>query len=109
MVKVRKMKMNNINRLIEIIEDFKVVREKTQLEITPDALFTNARALFISELISEQRGQSQTRQFQQVRIEQPATEKQIKFLKNLGVDIPNSLTKKQAFLLIKEKVGDNEN
>ena len=103
--------MNNLNRFIEIIEDFKVVRDRTQLEITPDALFSNARALFISELIAQQKGQTQTRQLQemqQVKISSSATEKQIKFLKVLGGDIPNGLTKQQAFLLIKEKTSDND-
>lgn len=94
--------MNNIsefNRLIEIIEDFKLVRDKTQLQITPDALFSNARALFISERI-EQR-QNQTKQF--LSKEAPATDKQINFLKILKANIPPNLTKKEAIKLIQEK------
>ena len=104
-------RMTNINRFIEIIEDFKTIRDRTQLQVTPDALFSNARALFISELIAQQKGQTQTRQvqeIQQVKISSPATEKQIKFLRVLGLEIPKGLTKQQAFLLIKEKTSDNE-
>ena len=104
-------KMNNLNRFIEIIEDFKIVRDRTHFEITPDALFTNARALFISEQIAQQRGHNQIRQYPQaqgVQIEAPATDKNINYLRALGVNIPNSLTKKQAFLLIQKKTSENE-
>mgnify|MGYP001606457612 CR=1 FL=1 len=99
--------MNNLNRFIEIIEDFKVVRDRTQLEVTPDALFSNARALFISENIAQQRNHNNNNF--QTKTSEPATEKQIKFLKVLGVEIPNNLTKKQAFLLIQKKTSENEN
>ena len=99
---------NNFNRLIEIIEGFKVVGNKTQLQITPDALFSNARALFISERIAEQRNHSNNYNNHKEIIPISATEKQIKFLRVLGVEIPNGLTKQQAFLLIKEKTSDNE-
>src|SRR3990167_7640216 len=100
-------RMTDINRFIQIVEDFKIIRDRTQLQITPDALFTNARALFISEQIAQQRGYNNHNQGQ--TNPEPATEKQIKFLKALKINIPNNLTKQQAFLMIKQKKGEYEN
>lgn len=94
--------MINTNRFIEIINDFKIIQNRTGLDITPDALFTNARALFISEQIAQQRGQNKP-----IITEQPATTKQLNYLRALNIDVPENLTKKEAFLLIKESVGYN--
>ena len=96
--------MSEFQRLVEIIEDFKEVRDKTNLQITADALFSNARALFISEMIARQRNYHGG-----FKVESPATEKQINFLKILKVNVPYGLTKRDAIKLIKEKTeGDNE-
>jgi hypothetical protein len=102
------MAMNEFTRLIEIIEEFKQVRDQTNLEITSDALFSNARALFISERIEQQRFRERPKQSYLIpQVESLATEPQIKLLKKLRIDVPFGLTKKEAIKLISRKMEDN--
>jgi len=98
--------MAEYTRLVEIIENFKAVSNQTNLQITPDALFSNARALFISEMIARQNGGTRAQTNQSVDV--PATEKQLNYLKVLNIPTPEGITKRQAIILIKKATeGDN--
>ena len=97
---------NEIEAVDSCVELFKAIEQKVESEEVAVAL--------VQELGKNYRVQ----QMQRVRDEsvpakssagdQPASTKQIKYLKFLGVEIPSDLNRKDASQLIDEKVAETE-
>ena len=66
-----------------------------------------ARAI-LSE-VSKDRRMEQIREEREMRNGEPATTRQLQFMKELGIKIRAGITKKQASMLIDEELGTNSN
>jgi hypothetical protein len=59
--------------------------------------------------ISKDRRMEEIRQEKEAKNAEPATEKQKKFMKKLGMDFPKNATKKEASVMIDEELSRNGN
>ncbi|MCK9370175.1 hypothetical protein M0R04_09745 [Candidatus Dojkabacteria bacterium] len=84
--------MEELKQIIQEIKGYTFIKpdDSTILEC--------ATRIFISNNIARKNGQKQ------VRLDEPATEKQVKLLKKMQIKIPEGLTKKEASLLIDETI-----
>jgi hypothetical protein len=64
-------------------------------------------ALSLLQELSKDRRMEEIRQEKETRNGEPATEKQKKFMKKLGINFPRNVTKREAFVLIDEELGKN--
>jgi hypothetical protein len=62
-------------------------------------------AMAILQEVNKDVRMAQIREERGFVVEESATEKQKNFLKKLGVDLPNKLTKREASILIDEEIG----
>lgn len=98
---VMKMEANIQAKLDSYLELFEQIKQKTQGD---DKL-----ALSLLTEISKDRRMEEIRQEKDARNGEPATEKQKKFMKKLGMDFPKNVTKKEASVMIDEELGRNGN
>lgn len=87
-------------RIEEYMDLLKVLTEKTRSELV---------AINLLQEIAKDRRMDEMRQDREKTIDEPATERQKKFMKKLGIKIPKDLTKKQASNLIDEELGNSSN
>ena len=64
-------------------------------------------ALALLQELSKDRRMDEIREEREAKNGEPATARQLKFLKSLGVKAPSGITKKEASLLIDEELGRN--
>ncbi len=64
-------------------------------------------ALALLQEVSKDRRSDEIKQEKELRNNQPATEKQRKFMDSLGIKYPKSVTKQEASVLIDEELGKN--
>lgn len=92
---------NEINEAIKLLKE---VVSENKLKISDDKLLEEALDLFVSQKIET--GKDKRMQTYSsptlIRKEEPATDKQIQFLKNSGIEIKKGLTKREAYQIIKE-------
>ena len=93
------MEPNMQAKLDKYLELFEEVKQKTDDEIL-------ARTLM--QEIAKDRRMEQIREEREMKNGEPATTKQLQFMKKLGIEIPPGVTKKQASTLIDEEVGTHE-
>jgi hypothetical protein len=98
---VMKMEANIQDKLDSYLELFEQIKQKTQGD---DKL-----ALSFMTEISKDRRMEEIRQEKEAKNGEPATEKQKKFMKKLGMDIPKNATKKEASVMIDEELSRNGN
>lgn len=96
-----------MNRLIEIIDELKKVRDQTKLNVSDDNLFIVASKYHIGELIQSQKQKPKTYpQKKEEFVQDLASEKQLSLMKKLKLEIPVGLTKLEALRIIQEKMGE---
>jgi len=95
------MEANIQDKLDSYLELFEQIKQKTQGD--------DKIALSLLTEISKDRRMEEIRQEKEARNGEPATEKQKKFMKKLGMDCPKNATKKEASVLIDEELSRNGN
>jgi len=85
-----------MDKLKKIIEELNSIREESSLRISDEVLFEQAIKIYISNNINDSHNNKE-------RINISATDKQKYLLKKLGIVFNDSLTKQEAYQLIKEK------
>jgi hypothetical protein len=95
-----KMDESTKEKVADYLEVFNEIKEKTD-----DA--TVAIAL-LSEICKDRRMQ-EIKEQKEANNNELATERQKRFMKNLGIKIPQGVTKKEASMLIDEELGKNNN
>ena len=93
-----KMDENVQTKLENYLELLDKIREKTQDERVATVLLTEISKDIRMERIKQEREMSNG---------DPATDKQRKFMKKLGIDFPETLTKQEASSLIDEELSKN--
>ena len=84
-----------LGNYIELLEQ---IKQKTDDERT---------AVSLLQEVSKDRRMEAIRDEREAKNSMPATEKQKKFMKKLGIDFPETVTKQEASLLIDEELGKN--
>ena len=87
-------------RLDGYLDLMNVIKEKTG---------DDRAALVLLQEIARDRRSEQIREEREKRNGEPATDKQKKFMKKLGIDFPDTVTKKEASILIDEELGKESN
>jgi len=95
------MEANIQAKLDSYLELFEQIKQKTQGD--------DKIALSILTEISKDRRMEEIRQEKEAKNAEPATEKQKKFMKKLGMDFPKNATKKEASVMIDEELSRNGN
>lgn len=90
------------SELAYIISQMQKVRRLTALQVTDDLLLDAAVRLHITTQINKQRPMRGKNGKTEQRAEPGATEKQLKYIKNLGAHVPEKLTKSEASKIIEE-------
>ena len=98
---VMKMEANIQDKLDSYLELFEQIKQKTQGD--------DKIALSLMTEISKDRRMEEIRQEKEAKNAEPATEKQKKFMKKLGMDFPKNATKKEASVMIDEELSRNGN
>jgi len=98
---VVKMEANIQDKLDSYLELFEQIKQKTQGD--------DKIALSLLTEISKDRRMEEIRQEKEAKNAEPATEKQKKFMKKLGMDFPKNATKKEASVMIDEELSRNGN
>ena len=98
---VMKMEANIQDKLDSYLELFEQIKQKTQGD--------DKIALSLLTEISKDRRMEEIRQEKEAKNAEPATEKQKKFMKKLGMDFPKNATKKEASVMIDEELSRNGN
>ena len=80
------------------LELFQEIRRKTDDERT---------ALTLLQEVSKDRRMEEIRQERDSQRQQPATERQKRFMDDLGIKYPKNVTKQEASVLIDEELGKN--
>ena len=80
---------------MELLEE---IRQKTDDERT---------AVSLLQEVSKDRRMEEMRQEKEAKNSVPATDRQKKFMKKLGIGFPETVTKQEASLLIDEELGRN--
>ena len=93
------MEENIHEKLTSYLELLDEIKDKTEDEGT---------AAVVLQEISKDRRMEEMRQDREAKNSVPATEKQKRFMKKLGVDYPKTITKKEASVLIDEDLGKSE-
>jgi len=93
-----KMDENTKEKLTSYMELLGEIKEKTEDERTAVSLLQEISKDIRSERIKTEREANNS---------EPATDKQKKFMKKLGIDFPETVTKQEASLLIDEELGKN--
>lgn len=86
-----------LNSYLELLEQ---INSKIQDEAT--------KIVLLQEL-SKDRRMEEMKQHLEAKNGEPATEKQKRFMKKLGINFPATVTKKEASMLIGEELGKNGN
>jgi len=97
---VVKMEANIQDKLGSYLELFEQLKQKTGDDKIALSLITE---------ISKDRRMEEIRQEKEAKNAEPATEKQKKFMKKLGLNFPMNMTKQEASVLIDEELGRNGN
>jgi len=87
-------------RLVNIIKDLQEIVKDMDLAVDENIIFEQACSFLRGELASEKRPFTSQNKIEK---EEPATIKQLNYLKSLGIKFKDNLTKKEAYQLIKEK------
>ena len=95
---VKKMDQNMQAKLDKYMDLFEELKQKTNDERT---------ALTLLQEVSKDRRMEEIREEREVKNSEPATTKQLKFMKKLGIDVPPGITKREASMLIDEELGRN--
>jgi len=90
------MNPNIQGKLEKYLELFQEIRGKVDDERT---------ALTLLQEVSKDRRMEQIREEREMKNGEPATTRQLQFMKKLGIEIPPGVTKKQASMLIDEETG----
>jgi hypothetical protein len=97
---VMKMEANIQAKLDNYLELLNALKAKTLNELT---------AVYILQEISKDVRSEQIREEREAKNSEPATEKQKKFMKKLGMDFPKNATKQEASVMIDEELSRNGN
>lgn len=84
-----------LDSYMELLEQ---IKQKTDDERT---------AVSLLQEVSKDRRMEAIRDEREAKNSMPATEKQKKFMKKLGIDFPDTVTKQEASMLIDEELGKN--
>ena len=84
-----------LDNYMELLEE---IRQKTDDERT---------AVSLLQEVSKDRRMEAIREEREAKNNVPATEKQKKFMKKLGIEFPETVTKQEASVLIDEELGRN--
>ena len=95
-----KMDESTKEKVADYLEVFNEIKEKTDDSTVAIAL--------LSEICKDRRMQEIKKQ-KEANNNESATERQKRFMKNLGIKIPQGVTKKEASMLIDEELGKNNN
>ena len=90
------MNPNIQGKLEKYLELFQEIRGKVDDERT---------ALTLLQEVSKDRRMEQIKEEREMKNGEPATTRQLQFMKKLGIEIPPGVTKKQASMLIDEETG----
>ena len=90
------MNPNIQGKLEKYLELFQEIRGKVDDERT---------ALTLLQEVSKDRRMEQIREEREMKNGEPATTRQLQFMKKLGIEIPPGITKKQASLMLDEELG----
>ncbi len=93
-----KMKEDIQAKLGEYLQIYEDLKEKTG---------DDRAALTLLQEVAKDRRTEEIRGEREAKNNEPATAKQIKFMKKLGMGIPEGVTKKEASMLIDEELGRN--
>jgi hypothetical protein len=96
----KKMDESTKEKVDDYLEVFNEIKKKTDDSKVAIGL--------LSEICKDRRMQ-EIKEQKEANNNEPATEKQKRFMKNLGIDFPKSVTKKEATMLIDEELGKNNN
>jgi len=91
---------NTKEKLNGYLELLGQIKQKTDDERTAVALLQEINKDIRMEKIRAER---------EANNDEPVTEKQKRFMKNLGIQFPKNITKKEASMLIDEELGKNNN
>jgi len=88
--------MANVEKYLELFQE---IRNKVGDDVV---------ARTVMQEVAKDRRMEEIREERELRNGEPATAKQLQYLKNLGVAITPGLTKKQASLLIDNAIAEDE-
>jgi hypothetical protein len=94
----RKMNQNIQAKLENYFELFQEIKQKTG---------DDGIALRLLQEVSKDRRMEEIREEREMKNSEPATTRQLKFMKKLGIEVPAGVTKKEASMLIDEELGRN--
>lgn len=94
----KKMNQNIQAKLDKYLDLFEELKQKTGDEKT---------ALTLLQEVSKDRRMEEIREERENKNSEPATARQLKFMKKLGIEVPPGITKKEASILIDEELGRN--
>jgi hypothetical protein len=92
------MNQNIQAKLDKYLDLFEELKQKTNDERT---------ALTLLQEVSKDRRMEEIREEREVKNSEPATTKQLNFMKKLGIDVLPGITKREASMLIDEELGRN--
>ena len=92
------MEENIQEKLTSYLELLDEIKDKTEDEGT---------AVVVLQEISKDRRMEEMRQDREAKNSVPATDKQKRFMKRLGINYPKTITKQEASVLIDEELGKN--
>jgi hypothetical protein len=96
----KKMDESTKEKVADYLEVFNEIKKKTDDSTVAIAL--------LSEICKDRRMQ-EIKEQKEANNNESATERQKRFMKNLGIKIPQGVTKKEASMLIDEELGKNNN
>jgi len=95
----KKMNQNIQAKLDNYLELFQELKQKTGGD--------DGTALRLLQELAKDRRTEEIREERENKNSEPATDKQKKFMKKLGIDFPGTVTKQEASMLIDEELGKN--
>ena len=96
--------------LKEIINELKQVIKETELNVSHQVIFEQAVDLYISDNINKsmkEQKSNMNKTYNLNKIDIPASDKQLKALKNIGYEGNMNLSKKEAWAIINKAKGGN--
>jgi hypothetical protein len=93
-----KMDESTKEKVADYLEVFNEIKEKTDESTVAIAL--------LSEICKDRRMQ-EIKEQKEANNNEPATSKQKRFMDDLGIKYPKTVTKKEASMLIEEEIGKN--
>lgn len=103
-----------LEKLKQIIEEIKNIRNETKIRLSDNVLFENATKIFLSDRIQDFKKENikeikDKKTLEKKSIEELITSKQAEFLKKLGYEGKiDTLTKNEAKQLIKEYIENQK-